>query len=220
MEASDEARPLTDLAAEIEEIDDLLRHSSASVLSEKPEYALLAHQAEWHARGLVYHLRAIYASYKHVAREVSARASTGADALFMYSPEMQKLIFEFYALVVLAEITLDELKKYVSPLFLAPGSVPNSITDILKGSTDCPLYAEYAREQLPLLTYLLDIRDCLVHHRSFATSDNSVAVREGCDVTEINGGEVPWPLPVTRLTFRHIDEERIAVNVLLPDAIF
>jgi len=41
-------------------------------------------------------------------------------------------------------ITLDELKKYVAPTFTTnPANLPNSVTDMLKGRTDCPLYASY-----------------------------------------------------------------------------
>jgi hypothetical protein len=70
------------------------------------------------------------------------------------------------------------------------------------------------------LRYLLDIRDCLVHHRSFATSDNTVAVRTGVGELGLPEGFGPWHEPVTRVTFREVDPDGMSVNVLLPDAIF
>jgi hypothetical protein len=101
-----------------------------------------------------------------------------------------------------------------------PANLPNSVTDIQKGWTDCPLYASYLADQGQLLRYLLDIRDCLVHHRSFATSDNTVAVVS--DACELRHPEWfgPWHEPVTRVTFRKVDSGGMSVKILLPDAIF
>jgi hypothetical protein len=204
--------------AEIEEaLTDVVRATSRSV----PEHQLLIEQAEWHARGVLYHCRRIYGLYRNVVAGVVARTVASADVIVMHSPEMQHLLFEFYAFMILSRITLDELKKYVAPTFaMNPANLPNSVTDMQKGWTDCPLYASYLVDQAHLLRYLLDIRDCLVHHRSFATSDNTVAVR--ANVGELGHREPfgHWHEPVTRVTFRKVDPDGVSVNILLPDAIF
>lgn len=110
------------------------------------------------------------------------RTGPAPDLIVMHSPQMQELLFEVYALVIVSRITLDELKKDVAPTFKTDqANLPNSVTDMLKGWTDGPLYASCLPGQRPLLRYLLDVRDCIVHCRSFATSDNTVAVREGVE---------------------------------------
>ena len=91
---------------------------------------------------------------------------------------------------------------------------------MLKGTTDCPLYDSLLTEQSKLLRYLLDVRDCLVHHRSFASSDNSLVLAEGATDARLPELLSPWHEPVTRITFRRVEPGGIAVNILLPDAIF
>jgi hypothetical protein len=216
-----EGIPLDEFDKQLAEIEDALTEVAREATNSVPEHQLLIEQAEWHARGVLYHCRRIHGLYRKVAAGVIARTAMSPDVIVMHSPEMQHLLFEFYAFVILCRITLDELKNYVAPTFaMNPANMPNSITDVQKGWTDCPLYAIYLVEQRRLLQYLLDIRDCLVHHRSFAISDNTVAVRT--DVGELPDPEslAPWHEPVTRVTFREVAPDGMSVNILLPDAIF
>lgn len=53
---------------------------------------------------------------------------------------MQDMLFDFYAFIVLARILFDQLGRHLLPLF-TNRELPNSITEILKGSTDCPFTA-------------------------------------------------------------------------------
>jgi len=215
------AIPLDEFDTQLGEIEAGLTEVVRAATRAVPEHRLLIEQAEWHARGVLYHCRRIYGLYRKIAAEVIARTGPSPDVIVMHSPEMQELLFEFYAFMILSRITLDELKKYVAPTFaMNPANLPNSVTDMQKGWTDCPLYASYLVDQAQLLRYLLDMRDCLVHHRSFATSDNTVAV--GTEGGELDHSEWfgPWHEPVTRVTFRKVDSGGMSVNILLPDAIF
>lgn len=215
------ATPLDEFGRPLAEIQDALTEVVRAASRSVPEHRPLIEQAEWNARGVLYHCRRIYDLYHNIVAGVVARTGASPDVIVMHSPEMQHLLFEFYAFMLLSRITLDELKKYVAPTFAtSPANLPNSVTDMQKGWTDCPLYASYLADQAHLLRYLLDIRDCLVHHRSFATSDNTVAVRT--DVGELGHPESfgPWHEPVTRVTFREVGPDGMAVNILLPDDVF
>jgi hypothetical protein len=167
--------PIGDIAeSRIDPITEVVRAASRSV----PEHQLFDRAGGVaRARGSVplpSHLRL----YRNVAASIVARTGASPDVIVTHSPEMQHLLFEFYAFMILSRITLDELKKYVAPTFaMNPANLPNSVTDMQKGWTDCPSTRPTWSIKAHLLRYLLDIRDCLVHHRSFATSDNTVAVR-------------------------------------------
>jgi hypothetical protein len=110
---------------------------------------------------------------------------------------------------------------YLKPLFIrGSDELPKSVRAVLEGSTNCPVYMALVRQ--PLVDYLLDLRNCLVHYRSFATSDNAYVVGEG---TEINGALECADLDnylrsMARADFRRVDENAISVNVCLPDRIF
>lgn len=178
--------------------------------------ALLGYQAEWHMRGVLYHLRRLYEFYAEFTREVSSRAGTGASVLVMYAPSFQQMLFEFYALVNLARISFDNLRVYLGPLFKRSSDhLPKSVRDVLKGSTNCQVYTALAGQEA--LDYLLDIRNCLVHYRSFATSDNAYVIEEGIEVEE--EGEEFFDA-MARAEFRRVSPNMISVNVLLPDRIF
>lgn len=193
-------------------------------LKAAPDQALLAWQADWHLRGLNYHLVHIRDLYLVIGQEVGGRvqAVPQADLFVMHSPEMQNLMFEFHAFISLARITLDHLQRFATPSLTADSdNLPNSITDAIKGHTDFPLYLDFAKRQQELLRYLLDIRDCLVHHRSFATSDNSVVTKEGfSDQQALKVIEQWLPRPVVRTFFRRQSDGKIVVNVSLPDGIY
>lgn len=112
----------------------------------------------------------------------------------------------------------DNLRIYLAPLFVpGPHQLPKSVRDVLRGSTNCPIY-DYLSGH-PLLDYLLDLRNCLVHYRSFATSDNAHVVEEGTELEDL-GAEGAYFAAMARADFRMVGEKAISVNVLLPDHIF
>jgi hypothetical protein len=182
--------------------------------------SLLGFQTEWHLRGLIYHLRRCHEHYSTFVGEVSARASTGASAIVMFAPSFQQMLFEFYALVNLARISLDNLRVYLRPLFVRSShQLPKSIRDVLAGSSDCPVYVQLTDQ--PLVTYLVDLRNCLVHYRSFATSDNAVVRDESLKEKLLAGADGdPFLTAMARAEFRRVRRNAISVNVLLPDRIF
>lgn len=218
MEPERDVKSLGTFTGELDEIDNLISQLARAVADNKPEMALVAHQAEWHVKGMVYHLRDLLAHYQEFASEVSARAATGANLLVMYAPSYQKLMFEFYALVNLARISLDNLRLFLSPVFVTPfGGLPKSISDYTKDSTDCPVYQRLAEQTV--VGYLSDIRNCIVHFRTFATSDNAVVTEEGVDVPTPNGAS-EWTRPMAKASYRRVGENGVSVNILLPDTIF
>lgn len=184
----------------------------------KPEYTFLARQAEWHIRGIHYHCQNLHAYYCRFAKEAAARLPTGADAVMMYFPDSQKMFFELYALVMLARIVLDNLRHYVAPAFTTKlGTIPKSVTDVLKGQTNCPVYEEIRTNAL--LGYLIDLRNCLVHYQSFAVSDNVLLLQEG--VTPPGAMDTrSFFAGMARAFFRRVDNSGASVNVYLPDKIF
>jgi hypothetical protein len=192
-----------------------LGHRVASTHSERSP---LGFQAEWHVRGLIYHLRRCFEHYSTFVGDVSARASTGANGIVMFAPSFQELLFEFYALVNLAKISLDSLRIYLQPLFLQSSQqLPKSVRDVIAGSSDCPVYQRLMNQ--PLLEYLMDFRNCLVHYRSFATSDNALVKEENVKDL-LNGTDSPYFSAMARADFRRVEPNGISVNVLLPDRIF
>jgi hypothetical protein len=217
----DEAMRLSTFESDVTRIEGNVAEVVREVLAAKPEHRLLIHQAEWHVRGLIYHLRRMVTVYHAVAADVGGLKASNPDVIIVHSVAMQELIFEFYALTALARILLDQLKNYVAPTFVTSAAeLPNSVTRMLGGETNCPLYEALGTDHLSILRYLIDLRDCLVHHRSFATSDNTVAVRAGTDTSHLDAMELPWYRAITQVEYRDVGEDGIAVNVLLPDAIF
>lgn len=192
-----------------------LGHKVASAYGTR---SILGFQAEWHIRGILYHLRRVVEHHRVFVGEVSARASTGASVLIMYAPSFQEMLFEFYALVNLCRISLDNLRIYLRPLFTRKSNqLPKSVRDVLKGTTNCPVYLFLSGQ--PLLAYLLDLRNCLVHYRSFATSDNAYVVEEGSSHETLADND-EYMAAMAKADFRRVGENAIAVNVLLPDHIF
>lgn len=212
-------RPIQDLRAEIDALELPTKGLAHKVASAHPERSIFAFQAEWHIRAMLYHLRRVFDHYSLFVHEVSKRAGTGASVLVMYAPCFQELLFEFYALVNICRISFDNLRLYLRPLF-APGSdqLPKSIRDVVAGKTNCPVYNFLVGQ--PLLDYLLDIRNCLVHYRSFATSNNAIVVEEGFDAPGEFPADDSFLLAMARAQFRRIGEDGISVNVYVPDEIF
>lgn len=133
-----------------------------------------------------------------------------------FAPSFQHMLFEFYALVNLCRISLDNLRSYLRPLFTRTSDqLPRSVRDVLQGTTNCPVYM-FLTDQ-PLLDYLLDLRNCLVHYRSFATSDNAYVIEEG---SEEAPADDEYLAAMAKADFRRIGKKGISVNVLVPDRIF
>jgi hypothetical protein len=152
--------------------------------------------------------------YGLLIQQVSTRVEAIPElgAAWMYTPESQELIFEFYALVNLSRIALDHLRHLLSKLFKTPfNNLPKSITGYKAGTTDCPICERISND--PVIAYLIDLRNCLVHYRTFATKDNTVATREGFD-------ELEDPEGFLRSSFRVDEQSRLVFNIYLPDEIF
>lgn len=212
-------RKLDDFIADIAAWEKSISGLTHEVAKSHGDRSLLAHQADWHIRGIVYHFRALAGHYSSFIHEVSARAATGASYIIMYAPSFQRLLFEFYALVNLCRISLDNLRIFLKPLFTqASDQLPKSIRDVLKGNTNCPVYARLVNQEA--VDYLLDIRNCLVHYRSFATSNNAFLLEEGVDVPEVLRGDDSFVASMARGYFRRVGEDGLAVNIYTPDRIF
>jgi len=170
--------------AELKDFEKNAHEMVRNLTSKKPHYTLQAHQAEWHIRCLIYHCRNLLSYYTSFTKEVSSRAATGADILWMYSQDFQYMLFELYGLVNIARISMDNLRFYLSPLFKTPSNqLPKSVKDFLKGDTDCPIYQFLSKQDLT--EYLIDLRNCLVHYRSFASSDNALVFEDKVDESEM-----------------------------------
>ena len=212
-------RKIQDFRAEIDALGESVNGIAHGVTKLHPERSLLAFQADWHIRGMLYHLRQLFENYSMFVDEVSARARTGASVILMYAPCFQDMPFEFYGLVNLCRISLDNLRTYLRPLFTrSSDQLPKSIRDVLKGKTNCPVYTALADQAI--LVYLLDLRNCLVHYRSFATSDNAFVLEEGVDPSDVVGDGDSFLAAMARAYFRRVGETSISVNVYLPDRIF
>ena len=149
---------------------------------------------------------------------MSVRAGAGANILWMYSPDFQSMLFELYALVNLTKIALDNIRDYLWPLFRTPyNQLPKSVSGFLRGATNCPIYMFLSQQ--PVLDYIIDLRNCLVHYRSFATSDNAIVIEEGVEPPELMKTHTFFE-SMARASFRRVGENGIAVNVYLPDVIF
>jgi hypothetical protein len=214
-------RLLDDLAVEVKTLEESVRGLGHRVAEAYPERSLLGFQTEWHIRGVLYHLRQLFQHHALFVKEVSGRAGAGAAVLIMYAPSYQEVLFEFYALVNLCRIALDNLRVYLKPLFTrGSDELPKSVRTILEGSTNCPVYMALVGQ--PLVDYLLDLRNCLVHYRSFATSDNAYVVEEGTEITgAFERGDLDSYLrSMAHADFRRVGGNAISVNVCLPDCIF
>ena len=215
-------RPLSEIGSELLEIMADMHAATHALSSSRPDLTVIAHQAQWHMRGAIYHTNALLAAYAEFASGVGARAQIDVQpaVLVMYAPSLQEVLYNFYALVNLARITLDNLRIYLRPVFTtAFGQLPKSITGFLEGETDCPVYLDL--QQRPIVTYLSDLRNCLVHFRSFATGDNAVVVDDHLPREEEKRlmADMAWFDHMAHARFRRTSQG-ISVNVLLPDKIF
>lgn len=211
-------RNLQDLSADIQALEKSIEGLARMVTEVRKDRAILAFQADWYGRGAIYHLKNTLEHYSTFVREVAVRATTGANVLIMYAPSFQEMMFEFYALVNLCRITMNGLRMYLRPLFTVNADrLPKSIKEIFKGTTDCPIYLYLAEQSI--LEYLIDLRDCIVHYRSFGTSDNAIVTEEGYELPG-DLSEDSWLTSMAKAYFRRIGEDAVSVNVYLPDKIF
>ena len=177
-------------------------------------------RADWYLRGLAYHANNITGLYGQFASGVSARSKNiypgPPSVIIMYAKETQALLFEFYALVNLSKIALDSLSKLLYPLF-ENRHLPKSITAFQPGTTNCPVYETLCK--IPEISYLVDLRNCLVHYRSLASTDNAFVMQEGILLEADSPFVDPWTDSMFQATYR-LDGEKVVVNVLFPDEIF
>lgn len=182
---------------------------------------LAGEYADWHLKGMVYHAEKLIKEYRGIVEELSIRlgAIEKADIFIMHTPQLNNFMYEFYAFINLARISLDNLRHLLYPLFTNDGrQLPKSITDLEKGFTDCPVYERIAIT--PELQYLIDLRNCIVHFRTFATSNNSVIFREGAevDLEQLTGNN--WTTPMAKGFFRVTETQDLVFNIFLPDTIY
>jgi hypothetical protein len=136
------SRKLADFERQIAELEESVRGLGHRVATAHPDRSLVAYQAEWHIRGVIYHLRRLFEMYAVFTRKVGQMAAdTGAQVIYLFAPSFQPMLFEFYALVNLCRISLDNLRIFLKPLF-KPSShqLPKSVRDVMKGKSDCPIY--------------------------------------------------------------------------------
>jgi len=212
-------RPLQNFLGDIDALEKATKGLGHKVAAAFGDRSVLGFQAEWHIRGVLYHLRRVAEHHHTFVIEVCARAGAGASVLYMYAPSYQEMLFEFYALVNLCRISLDNIRIYLRPLFTRKSDqLRKSVRDVLKGTTNCPVYLFLTGQ--PLVDYLLDLRNCLVHYRSFATSDNAYVIEEGSESAETLTDNNAYMAAMAKADFRRVGENGISVNVLLPDHIF
>jgi len=207
--------------SELDKIERDIHKRVIAIEGARPGHRLAVHQAEWHVRGIVYHCRRLAECYQEVAQEAAGRViGSNPVVVIMYAPAIQRMWFEFYALVNLARITLDHLRNLLEPLFVTEfRNLPKSISGYLKGGTDCPVYVWLAEQ--PGVEYLSDMRNCLLHFRSFATGDNAVILREGFDEAQLPRDVVDeWLRPMAKGVFRPVGAKGVSVNFYVPDVIF
>lgn len=220
-----EPTPLPDLVERITAIEPVLAAAVGSLVAAKPEHADRAQTAAWNLGGQIYHARRLYQHYTALADQVSGRVNavlpdTPPDVLLFVSPAAQQLLYEFYAFLSLARISLDELRHLLRFVLAPPkgASLPKSMKDLVRGVTDCPMLVELRGD--PLFRHLVDLRDCLVHHKAFVSADRMLVVKDGSDVDLEEILQDGWSRPVTLPLYRVAEGDRIVVNVLLPDRIY
>lgn len=213
---------LEDFLEELQKVECVIKECVSDVLRQSvPDLTLRAYRSEWHIKGLIYHCRNIIERYGDFSREVIARImineSTRPEIIIMHSKVVQNLMYEFYALINLTKISLDNLSKLVYPVFTNK-HMPKSVSDYTSGTTNCPMYERLSND--PTTQYLIDLRNCLVHYRTFATNDNAYVIKEGVDNLEILDIAKDWVSPMAKAVFRYTDDNKVVVNIFLPDVIF
>ncbi|MFC0518983.1 hypothetical protein ACFFGT_32515 [Mucilaginibacter angelicae] len=212
---------ITDYEDNLKEMHKAITGSIRDFQKLSEEHFLSGEYADWHIKGLIYHVNNLIASYREVVKELELRLNTvsEADIFIMHTPQINNLMYEFYAFVSLARITLDNLRYILYPLFVNNmGQMPKSITDLEKNKTDCSVYQRIADTQE--LQYLIDLRNCIVHYKTFATSNNSVIVKEGLNINLEDYTGNKWTVPMAKGMYRITENRDIVFNIFLPDNIY
>lgn len=209
---------------ELTQILFVLRSTISNLIKENPDLEVRSYRSEWHIRGLVYHCQNIIKHYNDIGEglitRVNAISDTKPDVLIMSTLSCQYLMYDFYALINLAKITLDNFVKLINPLFITK-NIPKSISDIKSGTTNCPMYERHSNDNLT--KYLIDLRNCLIHYKSFATRDNVYVIREGVDTIEeaVDSEEIRnFVGSMLRAVYRITEKGEVVFNVYIPDKIF
>ena len=211
---------LSDQNQHFDQAQETAKALASEVGNNYPERHRLAMSADWHIRGLIYHYNNICSNYTLVAQDVVEFLNiTESDVVIRKSDAYSNLLFEVYATINLAKISLDNLRNVLEPVFVTnKNNMPKSVRGLVGGQTDCPVYEELAENEL--LPYLMDLRNCLVHYRTFAVSENIFAQEKGINM-ETDFSSMEWfTSSLAKIYFEKIDKRNIAVNIYLPDEIF
>jgi len=214
-------RKPSDFDKELFDMENVLNSQINEFQKISDDHDLKGIYAHWHLSGLIYHLKNILKDYKVISEGVLTRlnAVKFAHAFIMHTPEIRSLMYEFYAFISLARITLDNLRHILYPLFTNEiRQMPKSITDMISKSTNCSVYERIANTEE--LQYLIDLRNCLVHYRNFATSNTSLITLEGVDFQNENDKITQLTKPMAKGTFRITENNDVVFNIFLPDKIF
>lgn len=214
-------RPPSDFDKELSEMENVLNSILDKYQKISEVHNLKGIYAHWHLSGLIYHLKNILRDYKVISQEVMNRLNTVkfAHAFIMHTPEIRSLMYEFYAFISLARITLDNLRHILYPLFTNEiRQMPKSITAMVSKSTNCAVYERIANTEE--IQYLIDLRNCLVHYKNFATSNISLITFEGVDLGKEDDIISQFTKPMAKGTFRITENNDIVFNIFLPDKIF
>jgi hypothetical protein len=212
-----------DLVTEIDAARRQREEAFAHLKSVTPRGQLLhVRQAEWHVRGLHYHLDAIAALHQPAIQAVANMAASGTGNLIVTSsPELVDLTYEFGALSGLARIAMNQLLRYCRPsLEIGVGSMPSTIERVFTWETNHPVLAQLQTINRALLRYLIDLRDCLTHDLTLAVGNELLAVEEGFPEQQIPDMQPLLVLGVARVYFRRMGGTSVSVNLSLPDAIY
>jgi hypothetical protein len=206
---------------ELVELQDVISKVLPDYQKISEDHSLRGIYAEWHLKGLVYHARTIINNYDKISAELLTRLNSlgKMDIFIMHTPVYQNLMFEFYAFVNLAKISLDNLRYILYPLFItSTNQMPKSISGMESSKTDCSVYERVAKTKE--IKYLIDLRNCLVHYRTFATDTNSMVVLEGTDLAEIEKLSNGWTNTMAKGMYRITQADDVVFNIYIPDQIF
>lgn len=214
-------RKIDDFSSNIAEMNEVLFKQIREFQQLSKGAYLSGAYTEWHIKGLTYHVERLILEYRAIVDELKVRLQTVGeiDVFIMHTPQINNFMFEFYAFINLARITLDNLRHILYPLFInETRQLPKSITDMEKGFTNCPVYERIANTDE--LQYMIDLRNCIMHYRTFATSNNSVVSRDGVevDLVELTGNN--WTTPMAKAIYRVTPTDDIVFNIFLPDTIY
>lgn len=204
--------PASDSAATI-----LWRHK---LRSDEYYFWHILQEADWHIRGIEYHYASLLNHYLAFKEKVATMEPAQNDVLVVHSPNYPGILYEFYALVNLARITLERLQNILRPLFIKTAfELPKSVRKLVGTATNCPVYKELGND--PTYSYLIDVRNCLVHYRSFAASRGIICFKEGTvNPLESAMPDFPYVPTMAMAFFGRGKDLGPGINIFLPDQIY